>query len=100
MCTINFSQTLLANAESGANQERSSFALSEAMNGMAVVRYFSFFFIMSTQKSTTLGDYLHKHFFGFRYPPHARLLTLSLQTFLDQQILTPVRSSSNIFILS
>ena len=37
MCTINFAQTLLANDNTGANQESSSFALSEPMNGMAVV---------------------------------------------------------------
>lgn len=37
MCTIHFSQTLLANQNTGTNQEMSSFALSEPMNGMAVV---------------------------------------------------------------
>jgi len=37
MCTINFAQTLLANDNTGANQESSSFALSEPMNGMAVI---------------------------------------------------------------
>ena len=37
MCTINFSQTLLGNDNNGVNQEMSSFALSEPMNGMAVV---------------------------------------------------------------
>ena len=39
MCTINFSQTLLANQNVGTNREMSSFALSEPMNGMAVVRF-------------------------------------------------------------
>ena len=37
MCTINFSQTILGNDNNGVNQEVSSFALSEPMNGMAVV---------------------------------------------------------------
>lgn len=37
MCTINFSQTLLGNNNNGENQEMSSFALSEPMNGMAVI---------------------------------------------------------------
>jgi len=37
MCTINFSQTLLANQNVGTNREMSSFALSEPMNGMAVI---------------------------------------------------------------
>ena len=44
MCTINFSQTILGNDNNGVNQEVSSFALSEPMNGMAVVSinyYFS-----------------------------------------------------------
>jgi len=36
MCTINFSQTLLSNQNTGENTEMSSFALSEAKNGMAV----------------------------------------------------------------
>ena len=39
MCTINFSQTLLANQNTGENTEMSSFALSEAKNGQAVVSF-------------------------------------------------------------
>ena len=38
MCTIKFAQTLLANDNTGVNQESSSFALSEPMNGMSVVK--------------------------------------------------------------
>jgi len=37
MCTIKFAQTLLANDNTGVNQESSSFALSEPMNGMSVI---------------------------------------------------------------
>ena len=52
MCSINFSQTLLANQNTGTNQEVSTFALSEPMNGLAVVRshlrlYFRFFCVIS-----------------------------------------------------
>ena len=43
MCTINFSQTILGNDNNGVNQEVSSFALSEPMNGMAVVSMNSLF---------------------------------------------------------
>ena len=49
MCTINFSQTLLANQNTGKNTEMSSFALSEAQNGMAVV---SFNFFVAQNVST------------------------------------------------
>jgi len=37
MCTINFSQTILANDNTGTSMESSSFALSEAKDGMAVI---------------------------------------------------------------
>ena len=53
MCTINFSQTLLASDNTGVNQESSSFALSEPMNGMAVVSLSYFFFPVTSSNLIT-----------------------------------------------
>ena len=78
MCTINFSQTILGNDNNGVNQEVSSFALSEPMNGMAVVSinyYFSLKIFKEIRQSMKMSlCYILLDF--IRYLHHALLLTL------------------------
>ena len=65
MCSINFSQTLLANQNTGTNQEVSTFALSEPMNGLAVViSYWQFHlrFYSILSLPTVLFESLHRVF--------------------------------------
>ena len=79
MCTINFSQTILGNDNNGVNQEVSSFALSEPMNGMAVV---SVNFLISHKISRVTNRLKYRLSLCYvlldfiRYLHHALLLTL------------------------
>ena len=92
MCSINFSQTLLANQNTGTNQEVSTFALSEPMNGLAVVRshwQFHLRLYSSLSLLTVLFQSLQLIIsIFFRHLLHALRVTSSLQTSLGQLIST------------
>ena len=90
MCSINFSQTLLANQNTGTNQEVSTFALSEPMNGLAVVinhwpshlRLYSIILLLNV-----LFQILPLNIsIFFRHLLHALRVTSLLQTSLGQLI--------------
>ena len=92
MCSINFSQTLLANQNTGTNQEVSTFALSEPMNGLAVVGshtqfHLRLYSILSLLTVLFQSLPLNISIF-FRHLLHALQVTLLLQTFLGQLIST------------
>ena len=92
MCSINFSQTLLANQNTGTNQEVSTFALSEPMNGLAVVInhwqcHLRLHSILSLLTVLFQGLPLNISIF-FRHLLHAPRVTSLLQTYLGQLIST------------
>ena len=92
MCSINFSQTLLANQNTGTNQEVSTFALSEPMNGLAVVRnhwqfHLRLYSILLLLTVLFQSLPLNISIF-FRHLLHALRVTSLLQTSLGQLIST------------